>query len=318
MKEEKNYQVGPLLYCPANQHNIATSIISNRFGTGYSLCLCLEDTINDKFVSEAEQTMINSLHTIAEARPTCDFYLPKIFIRVRNPCQIVKLINAMGDLKKLIYGFNIPKFNLQNFNGYRIALEDAICYKPDLMFMPIIESPDMANMRKRVDFLCNLKDSIRAYEQYILNIRVGGNDISHLYGLRRNWTQTIYDVKPVASALTDILSVFATDYVVSGPVFEYYNGPYYADSLARECSLDVAAGFIGKTAIHPNQLPIIKEALKVTKEDYDDAKAIMGWDMNASFVAGSSQKNRMNEVKTHTNWAKRTIALGDYYGVKDI
>ena len=33
-------------------------------------------------------------------------------------------------------------------------------------------------------------------------------------------------------------------------------------------------------------------------------------------VAKSSSNNKMNEVKTHSNWAKKIIGLSEVYGVK--
>ena len=39
------YSVGALLYCPALNTTVADSILSNKFGEKYSLCLCSEDTI---------------------------------------------------------------------------------------------------------------------------------------------------------------------------------------------------------------------------------------------------------------------------------
>ena len=58
------YSVGALLYCPANKKTIAGSVIHEKFGTKYSLALCLEDTINDNYVTEAEQDLISSIHQI--------------------------------------------------------------------------------------------------------------------------------------------------------------------------------------------------------------------------------------------------------------
>ena len=58
------YSVGPLLYCPADNTSIAASISSQKFGTNFSLALCLEDTINDNFVQEAENLLISSINTI--------------------------------------------------------------------------------------------------------------------------------------------------------------------------------------------------------------------------------------------------------------
>jgi hypothetical protein len=57
------YSVGPLLYCPANNSSIVKSLTSNRFGRGYSLALCLEDTINDDCVEEAEEIMEDLVDT---------------------------------------------------------------------------------------------------------------------------------------------------------------------------------------------------------------------------------------------------------------
>lgn len=61
------YSVGPLLYCPANRDTIAASIIRQQFGTQFSLALCLEDTISDTHVAEAEQCLAASLLQIRRA-----------------------------------------------------------------------------------------------------------------------------------------------------------------------------------------------------------------------------------------------------------
>ena len=86
------YSVGALLYCPANHKTIASSITGERFGTKYSLALCLEDTIQDDCVKDAEQKMLDSLHTVYHAKQTgTGFFLPNIFVRVRCPEQISSL-----------------------------------------------------------------------------------------------------------------------------------------------------------------------------------------------------------------------------------
>ena len=76
-------------------------------------------------------------------------------------------------------------------------------------------------------------------------------------------------------------------------------------------------GFIGKTAIHPSQLPIIYESLKVSRADYEDAMKILGWDKGPLGVAKSEGGNRMNEVKVHGKWAKKISILADIYGIKE-
>ena len=58
------YCVGPLLYCPANNKNIVDSLANEKFGKQFSLALCLEDTIHDGFVAEAEQILISSIRSL--------------------------------------------------------------------------------------------------------------------------------------------------------------------------------------------------------------------------------------------------------------
>ncbi len=79
------YCVGPLLYCPANSNSIVNSIICNAFAPPYSLALCLEDTINDLHVADAVNNLIKILQQLYNYKGSKNFYLPKIFIRVREP-----------------------------------------------------------------------------------------------------------------------------------------------------------------------------------------------------------------------------------------
>ena len=62
------YSVGALLYCPANNETICDSIIHNKFVKPFSLALCLEDTIPDHLVLQAEQICYHSLLNIWNAR----------------------------------------------------------------------------------------------------------------------------------------------------------------------------------------------------------------------------------------------------------
>lgn len=154
--------------------------------------------------------------------------------------------------------------------------------------------------------------------RHTLNIRVGGNDFCAAYGLRRNSRQTIYEIGVVNSALTDILTVFGTDYVVSAPVWEYFENDRddtWKQGLERELALDKLNGFMGKTAIHPSQIPIIHRAMAVSAADYEDARRILHWDQKAVGVQKSGGGDRMNEVKVHAKWAEKIMTLSKVYGV---
>ena len=280
------YSVGPLLYCPANRTNLAASVIQQKFGSDYSLALCLEDTINDRFVAQAEEILIHSLKQLYAASQSLSFFMPKIFIRVRRPAQIRDLLSRLEEGKKILSGFILPKFDLLNADEYIRTMQ-------------------------------TLKEKLRPAEELVLNIRVGGNDLCNVFGFRRHCSESIHGIMPVANIFSDIITVFGTDYIVSGPVWEYYNQEGWKQGLCRELSDDRLCGFIGKTVIHPKQIPSVNQAYAVSPEDLRDAEAILGWDeSNPSFVSASPDKRRMNEYKTHSVWAKKILYLSKAYGVR--
>lgn len=312
------YSVGALLYCPANRKTVVDSIVRQRFGTKYSLALCLEDTIRDDCVAEAEHILTNSLYQLAKRTGQETFYLPKIFVRVRNARQIGRLCKAFGECIRLVTGFILPKFSLENADAYiqEILRANELASQP-LYTMPIFESPSIIDLRYRTEILYTLKEKLDQMEDKVLNIRVGGNDLCHAFGYRRHDNESIHQIRPIADIFSDIITVYGRDYVVSGPVWEYYHSSNWERGLYHEIADDKLCGFIGKTVIYPSQISIVNEAYKVSEHDYQDAAAILNWDKSShSLVAGSVHKDRMNEYKTHSNWALRTLLTAEYFGVK--
>lgn len=312
------YSVGALLYCPADNRSVASSLIQERFGRRFSLALCLEDTIGDDHVAEAELTLIRTLSEVQRASRQRSFYLPNIFIRVRNAGQIPDLLNRLGSAGELVAGWILPKFSTGNADAYiEAVLEAGRQYGRRIYMMPILESPDLIRLDSRADFLYSLKKKLDAAGEPVLNIRVGGNDLCHLFGFRRHADESIHDIRPVSNIFADIVTVFGTDYVVSGPVWEYYDGDRWASGLRRELAGDRLCGFIGKTVIHPRQIPLVNQSCQVSRQDLEDARAILGWDPGAgSLVRGSADRTRMNEYKTHSNWAEKILMLAELYGVR--
>lgn len=313
------YSVGALLYCPANKKTIADSVIHEKFGTKYSLALCLEDTINDNYVTEAEQDLISSIHQIFESFQDYPFYLPKIFIRVRNAGQIERLTKAFGESIKVITGYIIPKFTTDNASSYieeMIRANEQASRK--LYMMPIYESSSIIDLRHRIDILYDLKDRLSHVEDLVLNIRVGGNDLCHMFGFRRHCDESIHRIRPVADIFSDIITVYGMDYVVSGPVWEYYSGYNWENGLIQELKDDKLCGFTGKTVIHPKQISVVNKVYQVTRSDFNDAKVILNWDKKSdSLVSGNLAGERMNEYKTHHNWAEKILFLAEVFGITD-
>lgn len=313
------YSVGALLYSPADKQNLAQYIISEKFGFGYSLALCLEDTINDNFVKEAEIQLISTIKDIYEAlQNNSNFYLPKIFIRVRNPQQIQYLNDNFGESNEIITGYIIPKFCVKNADIYIETIDKLNSTNAHTKyFMPIYENVSIVDLRNRYETLYTLKDKLDSVEKYVLNIRVGGNDLSHLFGFRREATESIHQISPIANIFSDIVTIYGMDYIISGPVWEYYSGANWESGLRKEINDDKLCGFTGKTVIHPNQIAIVNDEYKVSEKNYNDALEILNWDTkNNSFVSGNKSKERMNEYKTHLNWANKMCYLAEIYGTK--
>ena len=317
--EKIAYEVGALMYSPALNDKVVEMIVNKKYNFKYSLALCLEDSICDDMVSIAQKQVIKTLGKIANLKKLKGISLPKIFIRVREAKQILEIFESLREGTESLTGFLIPKYSLENCDQYNeiISLINKKNNKK-IYIMPILESSDIINLDTRIKYLKELKNKIDSIKEYILNIRVGGNDFCKEFRVRRNYKQTIYEITPVRNILSDILTVFSREYVVSGPVWEYFasENDEWKRGLEKEIELDKLNGFIGKTVIHPKQIEVVNEGLKVSKEDYEDAKEIIKWENPELAVGKSHNGQRMNEVKVHFKWAEKIVTLADIYGVK--
>ncbi len=309
------YKVGGLLYTPAVNDTIADKILNDSYECLTSVALCLEDAIMESALETAEETLMRTLERIHE-KPD----LPLIFVRVRNPEHLKRVSRKLAVYADILTGYILPKFDMTNAAEYLNAVREAEKNCGKRMYaMPILESVAIADKNTRIAQLTAIRELLLEAGEYILNVRVGGNDFCNLYGLRRSSFQSIYDVGVVRDILTDIVNIFAKDFVVSGPVWEYFGSDcdeQWAVGLRKELELDRINGFIGKTAVHPSQLPLIYESLKVTAEDFNDAESILGWKDESFGVGKSGDGSRMNEVKCHGKWARRVGILGEVYGIK--
>lgn len=326
--ETLKYSIGANLYTPSTRKNLSDVILHKIKEVG-AITMCLEDAICDNEVEAGENNILKNLDEIYKCCfvnqenkiEKTDLYkqLPLLFIRVRNVEQFRKFAKK---LKKkhliLLCGFVFPKFNTKNGETYFRILEQLSHTHNELLYgMPIIENGEAVHLERRINELNQVKFILDKYSSYVLNIRVGATDMSSMYGLRRTVDQTIYDIRVVSNCLADIQNVFSrgNEYVVSGPVWEYFsNDPRSKelDGLRKEIELDISNGFFGKTIIHPSQINVVNEAYIVSYDDYMDAINILRSDGG---VSSSENKNRMNETKPHTAWAKRILNRAKIFGV---
>lgn len=322
--KQLRYRVGPLLYMPGLRQDIAEKITGLSSDKPLSVAVCLEDTIRDDLVEEAERNTAAQLHKLSQSISLDDTpvnSLPLIFIRVRSPRQIEKMIDLLGEDVSLLCGFILSKIDDETILGYRKIIGKVSAENGKrFYYMPIIENPSLLELRTRYDRLSRLKYELDSLGECILNVRVGGNDFCKALSIRSGINQTIYDFFPVANLLSDIAVTFASDHVVSAPVWNYFdNGAdaLWKQGLRREMEADKAMGFFGKTVIHPVQISEVIENMKVSREDYEDARLVIDTADNPMQVIKGTGGNRMYEHKVHGGWAEKIIAAAEVYGIKE-
>ena len=341
-KETLQYCLGATLYMPGTK-DIKQKVLDKKFEVT-SLVMCCEDAIKEEDLPIAEQNILDHLNFFADAiddgRITLDD-IPLIFVRVRNLEQFISFSNRLSARQaNVLTGFNFPKFNSQNALGILRTLVEVNSRLGVLLYgMPILEGEETAFRELRTKELLDLQKMMDPYKDLILNIRVGGTDMSSLFGVRRNIHSTVYDIMPVRDALSDIVNFFNrfNNYVVSAAVWEYFRAYkeddlndlirdnfYHSlvksdpiinpaiDGLLRELIIDKANGFVGKTIIHPSHARFVNAMFCVNEEEYKDAIQIMN---TSGGVIKSEDGGKMNEIGPHRRWAEKIITRAKVYGV---
>lgn len=317
------YSLGGLLYSPAHNPKVSSLIINRKYKYLRSFALCLEDAITDSSLTDAvSQTKLTftELEQSISNREISENEVPYIFIRVKNPEQIEYIYDKING-SALLKGFIFPKFNEHNAQNYLEAISRINQNADNILYgMPILESSSVSDVRTRITSLSKIKNITDMYKNIIMNIRIGGNDFCSALGVRRKISDTIYDISALSAIIGDIVSVFAGEYVISAPVWDYFSGPdndnRWSEGLKKETEKDIINGLVGKTAIHPSQLEIINSSLKVSEEDYADAYELLHWKEDKLAVSKGFLGNRMNEMKVHRNWAVKTLIRAAVYGIK--
>lgn len=341
--EVLKYCLGASMYMPGTK-DFTQKILSNAMPALTSMVMCFEDACPEDQVELAEENTLQMLDKLGEALEEGNITystLPLIFCRVRNMKQFVSFAERLNERSvKVLAGINFPKFNTSNgwkYFNYLKKLNDK--FSEVLYGMPIIEDEVVAHKETRIDELIGIKRILDSYKDIVLQVRVGATDFSSVFGARRGIDYTIYDIMPVRDCLADIINVFCrnNDYVVSGPVWEYFRAskemmfkelpqhdlhdsimkrePIFndaVDGLLREVILDKANGFVGRTVIHPTHVKFVNAMQAVSLEEYEDACQILETEGG---VVKSEKANKMNEIKPHTNWAKKVYMKAQAYGV---
>ena len=342
-RELLQYCLGATMYMPGFK-DFTPKILNHTIPGLTTMVLCFEDACPEDQVQEAMDNVHHLLSTVTEAVESGELdpdYVPLIFVRVRNLAQFKAFGEKLTKQEvKSLCGVNFPKFNAENGYEYFAYLQDLNERFEEILYgMPIIEDPEVAYKETRMPELLGIRKILDKYKELVLQVRVGGTDFSSVFGVRRGVEYSLFDIMTVRECLSDILNVCGRnkDYILSGPVWEYFRAPkelmfeqlpkhgledylirrkplvnHEVDGLLREVILDKANGFVGRTVIHPTHIKFVNALMAVTKEEYDDACMILG---TSGGVVKGVGGNKMNEIKPHSNWAKKVYNRARAFGV---
>ncbi|KUJ66369.1 ATP/GTP-binding protein [Streptomyces albus subsp. albus] len=342
--------LGATLYSPATRPSLAADIVKQAGRGVVSMVLCLEDSIDDAEVADAEENLVRQFAELAALGD--GVALPLLFIRVRAPEQIGDLVRRLGPAVRLLSGFVLPKFTEEHGVPFLEALISAetpqtaqVLGGRRLYAMPVLESPELLHLETRTETLGGIARTVDKYRDRVLALRLGVTDFCSAYGLRRAPDMTAYDVKLVAAVIADVVNMLGradgTGFTVTGPVWEYFKphermfkpqlrrSPFTGsaealrtaliehdmDGLLREIELDRANGLQGKTCIHPTHVAPVHALSVVSHEEFSDATDILGPERGGGGVLRSAYTNKMNEVKPHRAWAERVLLRAEVFGV---
>ena len=341
-RDTLQYCLGATLYMPGTK-DIKDKVVNHQLDVT-SLVMCCEDAIKEEDLPIAEQNILDHMDFFAdkiEAGELSHDDIPLVFVRVRNVQHFKGFAQRItAKQASVLTGFNFPKFDSKNaLETLRTLVEVNSRLGVVLYGMPILEGEEVAFRELRNKELLLLRNILEPYKDLILNIRVGGTDMSSLFGVRRGINSTVYDIMPVRDALSDVLNFFNrfNDYCVSAAVWEYFRAYKdddindvikrnfrnalikgdeivnpAIDGLLKEVLIDRANGFVGKTIIHPTHARFVNAMFAVVEEEYHDAVQILH---TSGGVVKSEHGDKMNEIGPHRRWAEKIAKRADIYGV---
>lgn len=292
-EKPSGWALGAPLYVPAMHPDLLKIANAEKISFIRTMIICTEDAIAEKDVELSIRNLRNFLPLISAIDDK------RRFIRPRNP-EVLKRILDLPGIDK-IDGFVLPKFNQANRDQYLDALRDT-----PFLLMPTLETADVFDPRAMRELAVSL--SADAIKSRIILLRIGGNDLLNLLGMRRPRGFTLYET-PLSGVIGQLVTIYKPlGFSLSAPVYEYLNDQ---EMLDREIRLDMAHGLVGKTAIHPDQIPMIERHYSVSREDHEMALSILNHDMPAVF----RMHDAMCEVSTHSNWARQILQRYHCYGL---
>ena len=279
------HRLGASLYVPAIHPKLASVFAGDTYPDVRSLIACTEDAI-------AEHQLDSALARLKEVLPTLPprEHGPLRFIRPRN-VEVLQALLGLAGIER-VHGFVLPKIDHGTISGYLAALGER-----DFAIMPTLETanafePDAMRALRKLLLL-------PAHKSRCLALRIGGNDLLALLGIRRALNTSIYQT-PIGALIPQLVMCFRPHgFQLTGPVFD---GLDSIDTLRAEAMQDRHMGLIGKTAIHPSQTSVIESVFRISERELAAANALLSSDAPVIKFDGS-----MLERTVHSEWARNIL-----------
>ncbi len=293
-KQRLDYlRLGASLYVPATRDDLTAVGNREKYPHLRSAIFCLEDSCCEEDLPKALKNLAEALHQL-ERR---DGILR--FVRVRN-LEVLEHCLTMSDIDKLD-GFVFPKVRLENCANY---LKKSQAFSKNMI---TLETDEVFNA-EAMTALCR---QLLPYRDTILSLRIGGNDLMSLLGVRRDPEATIYD-GPLRYTISVLVSIFKpAGFNLTAPVCEIIGNTH---TLEREVPQDLHHALFGKTIIHPSHIGVVEQFYQVYEEELISAEKILAEDAPAVF----QDDGRMCEKATHSSWAELILLRAKIYGIRGV
>lgn len=279
--------LGASLYVPAT-HAKLESVLDGRASAARSVIACTEDAIAEGEVGAA----LTKLRRVLKRLPPKTTG-PLRFVRVRNP-EVLNRLLAIPGVERL-HGVVVPKADRRTLPAYlRLLAGHELLMMPTLETAAAFEPDEMMALRRLL--------SRPAVRGRCLALRIGGNDLLALMGMRRPRHCTLYET-PMGALIANLVLTFRPHgFALTAPVFEYLDEP---DLLLAETRRDRAMGLVGKSAIHPDQIAVIESGLRLSERELAAARAVLAADARPVFKFDGA----MLETSVHRRWATQVLSV---------
>lgn len=327
--------LGGLLYIPATKltESFLEKHIIGANEDMKSVCFDLEDSVLPEDKSKALEQLcagLDFLDRYIKEKGTQVNRLPYIFVRLDTENAFSyynRIMQSAFTSRNEFLGFVLPKFCPYTRMGYSVDYHSILidvkdrCLNESLYIVPVLEDAAFIDADITTECISHyfssypelVTDDLQL-NQFILGIRVGGNDWLKSRNLHLYPNESVWDIFDIAQGLSKIVKFAeANGFYVSAPVYNYFNMKDDSDfrAILRKHQLN---GLRGVTAIHPSQLSIINEVYAVPFDRFQFAVLLLKSSV-AVFKVNGSDFSEMAESVVMDTAALNILKDAYIYGV---